>query len=62
MPSFETLMRLARARNRDKDEHTSKRFLEILEVLRKYHVRDGITPDEAVALLEDLGTTFVKLG
>lgn len=62
MPSFETLMRLARARNRDKDEHTSKRFLELLEVLRKYHVRDGITPDEAVALLEDLGTTFVKLG
>ena len=45
MPSFETLMRLARARNRDKDEHTSKRFLEVVEVLRKYHIRDGITPD-----------------
>ncbi|MGI6590191.1 MAG: ABC1 kinase family protein [Eggerthellaceae bacterium] len=48
--------------NRTDLERSSKRFKEILGIINKHEVRKGISPQESVALLEDLGPTFVKLG
>lgn len=50
------------ARKRHKGKGSGKRFKEILEILRRHDVAEGLTPDKAVALLEELGATFVKLG
>lgn len=44
-------------------EHNSKgRLREILSVLKRYHITQGIQPDKLCAILEDLGPTYVKLG
>ena len=60
MPSFHDILTREKARKRT--EASSARFKEILEILRKHEVRKGISPQETVALLEDLGPTFVKMG
>lgn len=38
------------------------RLLEITGILRKHNIISGITPEKLVAILEDLGPTFIKLG
>ncbi len=38
------------------------RFLEIAGILQKHKVILGVTPEKLLAILEDLGPTFVKLG
>lgn len=40
----------------------SQRFSQILSVLHKYKVTQGITPVKLRMILEDLGPTYVKLG
>ena len=62
MPNVTDLLRGARKRTREEKAQTTARFKEILGILKKYEVRKGLTPDKTVALLEELGTTFVKLG
>lgn len=44
------------------DKTSGKRMREIIEVLREYHVTQGLTPQKAVDVLEALGPTFVKIG
>ena len=41
---------------------STKRFREMVEVLRRRHLLQGITPVKIRQILEDLGPTFVKLG
>ena len=48
-------------------EQTSKlstraRFAQILQILRKHHIRQGMDPVKFRRILEDLGPTFVKIG
>ena len=40
----------------------AKRLLEIVKVIRKYKVTQGISPDALCEMLKELGPTFVKLG
>ncbi|WP_283651276.1 ABC1 kinase family protein [Ileibacterium valens] len=40
----------------------SERFVQMVEVLRKYHAFKGMTPVKLRMILEDLGPTYVKLG
>lgn len=40
----------------------AKRLFEIVKVIRKYKVTQGISPDELCEMLKELGPTFVKLG
>lgn len=56
------MMMKARKRTREQDEATGERFKEILEIVHKHDLKSGLTPEKAVSLLQDLGTTFVKLG
>ncbi len=44
------------------DKTSGKRMREIIDVLRQYHVTQGLTPQKAVDVLEALGPTFVKIG
>ena len=55
---------LKRARKRSKEEKSASqaRFKEILSIVKRYDLRDGLTPEMTVDLIQDLGTTFVKLG
>ncbi len=41
---------------------THGRLKEIIAVLKKYNYDDGITPEIAVNIMQDLGPTFVKIG
>ncbi len=41
---------------------SSVRVKEIISVLRKHKIRDGMNPQKLTAILEDLGPTFIKLG
>lgn len=54
---------LKKARKRTKEEkaETQARFKEILGILKKYDLKDGLTPEVAVSLVSDLGSTTVKL-
>lgn len=45
-----------------KDKTFSPRMKEILRIMRQYHVAQGMTPQKAVAVLEALGPTYVKIG
>lgn len=45
-----------------KDKTSSPRMKEILHIMRQYHVAQGMTPQKAVAVLEALGPTYVKIG
>lgn len=61
MPSFTDAFQIARKRNANRAAST-KRFKEILGIIRKHNITGGLTPQAATTLLEDLGPTFVKLG
>lgn len=39
-----------------------KRFLEIISIVKKYDVQNGLTPLKLRQILEELGPTFVKIG
>ena len=58
------LLSMKRARKRTKEEKAASqaRFKEILAILKKYDLKNGLTPEMTVDLIQDLGTTFVKLG
>lgn len=60
MTTFSDFIRLMSLSRRDKT--SGKRIRQILAILRKYHVTKGLTPDEAVQMLEELGPTYVKIG
>ncbi|MBR3160601.1 MAG: AarF/ABC1/UbiB kinase family protein [Atopobiaceae bacterium] len=53
---------LTRARKRIESDHTPKRMAEIVRIMRDHKVIEGISPEKVVAILQDLGPTFVKLG
>ncbi|MEE8716923.1 MAG: AarF/UbiB family protein [Coriobacteriales bacterium] len=58
-----TYFQMRRAADRRSDEPGSrKRLREILGILKSHRISEGLTPEKAVAILEDLGATFVKLG
>ena len=40
----------------------AKRLFEIVRVIRKYKITQGMSPDELCDMLRELGPTFVKLG
>lgn len=60
MATFAELVRIAKLRKDNKG--SGKRMRQILSILRKYHVTKGLTPEAAVAMLEELGPTYVKIG
>ena len=45
-----------------KDTTSPSRLAEIVRALRRNGITKGVTPEKLVALLEDLGPTFIKLG
>lgn len=45
-----------------KDNHELKRLNEMKDILLKYDLAKGITPEKIVHILEELGPTFIKLG
>ena len=55
---------LKKARKRTKEEKAEARarFKEIMAIVKKYDLKEGLTPETTVDLIQDLGTTFVKLG
>lgn len=58
----DALVKSRRQAQKQERASASARFKEILSIVRKYDLREGITPEVAVSLLQDLGPTFVKLG
>lgn len=44
------------------DKASKRRMRQIISILHKHHVSKGISPDEAVQILEELGPTYVKIG
>lgn len=40
----------------------TRRFNEIVGILRRHQLTQGLTPEKVLAILEDLGPTFVKFG
>ena len=44
------------------DTTSAARLREIIKILCRNEVSKGLTPEKLVALLEDLGPTFIKLG
>ncbi len=44
------------------EKGSGKRLREILGVLKKHHLSQGVTPEKLREILEDLGPTYVKLG
>ncbi len=62
MADISLLMKMARRRTKEEKAASQARFREILSIVKKYDLKDGLTPDMAVDLIQDLGTTFVKLG
>jgi ubiquinone biosynthesis protein len=55
-------MRKARKRTKEEKAESKARFKEILSIVKKYDLKEGLTPETTVELIQDLGTTFVKLG
>ncbi len=62
MADFGLSMKRARKRSKEEKAESRARFKEILEIVKKYDIKDGLTPETTVDLIQDLGTTFVKLG
>ncbi|MBO7702629.1 MAG: AarF/ABC1/UbiB kinase family protein, partial [Eggerthellaceae bacterium] len=62
MADFGLSMKRARKRSKEEKAESRARFKEILEIVKKYDIKDGLTPEMTVELIQDLGTTFVKLG
>ena len=55
-------MKKARKRSKEEKAASHERFKDILAIVKKYDLKDGLTPEMTVELIQDLGTTFVKLG
>ena len=49
-------------KEKERDLGSAARLKEMVDVLRKYDVVRGVTPEKTRHILEDLGPTFVKLG
>ena len=62
MADFGLSMKKARKRSKEEKAEAKERFKEILSIVKKYDVKEGLTPEMTVELIQDLGTTFVKLG
>ena len=62
MANVSLLMRKARRRTKEEKAESKARFKEILAIVKKYDIKDGLTPETTIELIQDLGTTFVKLG
>ena len=62
MANVSLFMRKARKRTKEERDETKGRFKDILGIVKKYDLKEGLTPEMAVELIQDLGTTFVKLG
>lgn len=45
-----------------KEKSSSARFIEIISILRKHKIQEGMNPVKFREILEDLGPTFVKIG
>ena len=60
MPSAKDVVKLLHDGVNDKT--SAARLAEILKALRKNNVAKGVSPEQLVHLLEDLGPTFIKLG
>ena len=60
MPTFREFLKVAELTVTDKT--SGKRSREIMGILRTYQVTKGMDPQKAVAILEALGPTFVKIG
>ncbi|MBR0403905.1 MAG: AarF/ABC1/UbiB kinase family protein [Eggerthellaceae bacterium] len=62
MADVNLFMRKARRRSKEEKAESRARFKEILAIVKKYDLKEGLTPEMTVDLIQDLGTTFVKLG
>ena len=62
MADVSILMKMARKRTKEEKAASQARFKEILSIVKKYDLKEGLTPETTVDLIQDLGTTFVKLG
>ena len=60
MATFEEFMKVAEISIKDKTSH--KRMNEIVRIMRQYKVLHGLTPEQAVDVLQALGPTYVKIG
>lgn len=60
MATFEEFMKVAEISIKDKTSH--KHMNEIVRIMRQYKVLHGLTPEQAVEVLQALGPTYVKIG
>lgn len=60
MPTFREFVRVAEITLKDKT--SGARVREMRAILKKHDAFHGLTPEKAVAILEDLGPTYVKMG
>ena len=60
MDTFEEFMKVAEISLKDKTSHA--RMNEIVRIMRQYKVLHGLTPAQAVEVLQALGPTYVKIG
>ena len=60
MATYEEFMKVAEISIKDKTSH--KRMNEIVRIMRQYKVLHGLTPEQAVEVLQALGPTYVKIG
>lgn len=60
MATFEEFMKVAEISIKDKTSR--KRMNEIVRIMRQYKVLHGLTPEQAVEVLQALGPTYVKIG
>ncbi|BAN78157.1 ABC1 kinase family protein [Adlercreutzia equolifaciens] len=60
MATFEEFMKVAEISIKDKTSH--KRMNEIVRIMRQHKVLHGLTPEQAVEVLQALGPTYVKIG
>ena len=60
MATFEEFMKVAEISIKDKTSH--KRMNEIVRIMRQYKVLHGLTPEQAVEVLQALGPTYAKIG
>ena len=60
MATFEEFMKVAEISLKDKTSHA--RMNEIVRIMRQYKVLHGLTPAQAVEVLQALGPTYVKIG
>ena len=60
MLDFKSLM--ARANSTHDEKASGARLREIIRILTKHRVLEEMTPEKLVALLQDLGPTYIKIG